>query len=130
MSQENVEAFRQAVGAVSRRDLDAYLALLDPEVTITPLGAIRPSYHGHDGVRKWWEDLFGVALDLSLDIDDVRDCGDSLFVALRVHGHGRGSGVPVEQRLWQVVRFRQEKLVWWRSYGSEDQALEAVGLRE
>ena len=130
MSQENVETFRQAVEAVRRRDLDAYLELLDADVDIAPLGAIRPSYHGHDGVRRWWDDLFGVAPDFSLEIDEVRDVGDSLVVALRVHGHGRGSGVPVEQRVWQVVKLRHEKFVWWRSYETEADALEAVGLSE
>jgi ketosteroid isomerase-like protein len=130
MSQENVETFRQAVDAVRRRDLDAYLALLDADVEIAPLGAIRPSYHGHDGVRRWWDDLFGVAPDFSLEIDEVRDFGDLLVAALRVRGHGRGSGVPVEQNIWQVVKLRHEKFVWWRSYESEGEALEAVGLSE
>src|SRR5215217_4862920 len=101
MSQDNVDRFYRAVDAVRRRDLDAYLALLDPQVDIVPLGAIRPSYHGHNGVRRWWEDLFGVAPDFSLDIEEVRDLGDELIVAMRVHGHGRESGVPVEQRIWQ-----------------------------
>jgi ketosteroid isomerase-like protein len=130
MSQENVARFYRAVDAVRGRDLDAYLALLDADVDIGPLGAIRPSYHGHDGVRRWWEDLFGVAPDFSLDIDEVRDLGDSLVVALRVHGHGRGGGVPVDQSVWQVVKFRHEKVLWWRSYGRERDALEAAGLSE
>src|SRR3954454_3472065 len=101
MSQENVARFYRAVEAVRRRDLDAYLAFLDADVDIAPLGAIRPSYHGHDGVRRWWEDLFAVAPDFSLDIDEVRDLDELLLVALRVHGHGRGSGVPVDQSVWQ-----------------------------
>jgi ketosteroid isomerase-like protein len=130
MSQENVARFHRAVDAVRRHDLDDYLALLDPDVEIAPLGAIRPSYHGHEGVRRWWNDLLGVAPDFSLEIDEIRDLGDSLVVALRVHGHGRGSGVPVEQGIWQVVRFRHEKFVWWRSFESEGEALEAVGLSE
>jgi ketosteroid isomerase-like protein len=130
MSQENVARFYRAVEAVRRRDLDAYLAFLDADVDIAPLGAIRPSYHGHDGVRRWWEDLFAVAPDFSLDIDEVRDLDELLLVALRVHGHGRGSGVPVDQSVWQVVQFRHEKVLWWRSYGSEREALEAVGLAE
>jgi ketosteroid isomerase-like protein len=130
MSQENVALFYRAVDAVRQRDLDAYLALLDADVDIAPLGAIRPSYHGHDGVRRWWEDLFGVAPDLSLDIDKARDLGDVLVAALRVHGHGRGSGVPVDQSVWQVVKFRHEKVLWWRSYGSEREALAAVGMSE
>jgi ketosteroid isomerase-like protein len=130
MSQENVTRFYRAVDAVRRRDLDAYLVLLDADVDIAPLGTIRPSYHGHDGVRRWWEDLFGVAPDFSLDIGEVRDQGDLLVVALRVHAHGRGSGVPVDQSVWQVVKFRHEKVLWWRSYGSESEALEAVGLSD
>ena len=32
MSQENVEVARQAYDAVNRRDLDAFLELMDPEV--------------------------------------------------------------------------------------------------
>jgi ketosteroid isomerase-like protein len=130
MSQENVDRFYRAVDAVRRHDLDAYLALLVADVDIAPLGAIRPSYHGHGGVRKWWEDLFSVAPDFSLDIDEVRDRGDLIVVGLRVHAHGRDSGVPVDQSVWQVVKFRHEKVLWWRSYGSEREALEAVGLSE
>jgi hypothetical protein len=53
-----------------------------------------------------------------------------IVVSLRVHAHGRGSGVPVEQSVWQAVKFRSEKVLWWRSYGSETEALEAVGLSE
>jgi ketosteroid isomerase-like protein len=130
MSQQNIERFYSAVDAVRQRDLDAYLAVLDPQVDIVPLGAIRPSYHGHNGVRRWWKDLFEVAPDFSLDIEEVRDQGDVLLVALHVHGHGGGSGVPVEQRIWQVVKFRDEKFVWWRSFGTEREALEGVGLSE
>jgi hypothetical protein len=36
MSQENVERLYRAYDAFNRRDLDAYLGLIDPEVELTP----------------------------------------------------------------------------------------------
>ena len=58
MTQENVELTRRAFDAFNRRDLDAFLALMDDDVEAVPrAGAIEgeSSFRGHDGVRRWWE---------------------------------------------------------------------------
>ena len=48
MSQENVEVARQAYDAVNRRDLDAFLELMDPEVVALPRqAAMEGGYRGH-----------------------------------------------------------------------------------
>ena len=66
MSQENVELVYRVLDAVNRRDLDDYLALLDDDVEYVPRGAaMEGSYHGHDGIRRWWESVFGVWPDLT-----------------------------------------------------------------
>ena len=58
MSQENVERARQAYDALNRRDLPAYLALMDADVEAVPrVAVIEGGYHGHDGIRRWWEHL-------------------------------------------------------------------------
>jgi SnoaL-like domain len=57
MSQENVERLYRAYETFNRRDLDAYLALIDPEVELTPriMELEGGSYYrGPDGVREWW----------------------------------------------------------------------------
>ena len=57
MSQENVEYAHRAYEAFNRRDLDALLALMDPEVRFTTCFVDRSDpYDSHDGVRAWWED--------------------------------------------------------------------------
>ena len=84
MSQENVERLYRAYDAFNRRDLDAYLALIDPEVELTPriMELEGGSYYrGHDGVREWWRTLFAVFPDFSTEILEVRDLGDSLIVS-------------------------------------------------
>ncbi len=59
MSQENVELAYRAFDAVNRRDLRAFLALMDADVdVIGPLAAMEGGYHGHHGIRRWWEELF------------------------------------------------------------------------
>jgi ketosteroid isomerase-like protein len=73
MSQENAECARRAYEAFNRRDLDALLALMDPEVRFTTRFVERSDpYNGHDGVRAWWEDLLRVFPDFSAEIVEVR----------------------------------------------------------
>ena len=133
MSQEDVERARRAFDAFNRRDLDAFLALIDPEVEFTTRFKEMeggPYYRGHDGVREWWRALLAVFPDFNSEILNVRDLGDSLIVAVRVRGHGVEGGAPFEQAVWQAVKLRDGKATWWRNFGSEAEALEAAGLRE
>jgi ketosteroid isomerase-like protein len=132
MSQENVELAYRAYDAVRRRDLDAHLAVYDPDVEIEPLTgvAVGTSYRGHNGVRRWWEDILSTFPDFAVEVLEARDLGDVVLTALRMRGHGAGSDVLVEQTLWQVIEWRDKRCIWWGSYASEREALDAVGLRE
>jgi ketosteroid isomerase-like protein len=131
MSQENVELAHRAVDALNRRDLGAYLALMDDDVEAVPrLVAMEGGYHGHDGIRRWWQNLLDAFPDYTVEVVEVRDLGDLTFIALRNRGRGAGSDAPIERRLWMLAEWRQEKVVWWRTYGTEAEGLDAVGLRE
>jgi len=132
MSQENVELAYRVQGAYNRRDIDAFLALCDPEVElISRIVELEGGPHrGHDGVRSWWENLHGVFPDFSAEIEDVRDLGDVTVARVRLRGHGTGSDAPMEQTAWHVTEWRHKKAIWWRVFLSETEALEAAGLRE
>ena len=131
MSQENVELCYRVYDALNRRDLDAVLDLMDDEVEFKPiLVAVEGGYRGHAGVRRWWDNIFDGVPDYRIHVDEMRDLGDLTLAALRAHGHGSSSGVPVEQRLSQVIEWRRAKAVRLESFRSEAEALEAVGLRE
>ena len=131
MSEENVEVTRQAYDALNRRDLDAFLATMDADVdAVSLLVAMEGDYHGHAGIRRWWESLLNAFPDFAIEVVDVRDLGDLVLSTLHARGHGSDTDTPFEMPLWQLVRFRRGKCVWWSSYGSESEALEAAGLRE
>jgi hypothetical protein len=88
------------------------------------------SYHGHDGIRRWWENVFDVWPDLTTQLVEVRDLGDLTVAAWHFRGQGAGSDIPRDETFWQVARWRRGKCVWWRGFDTRAKALEAVGLSE
>jgi ketosteroid isomerase-like protein len=131
MSQENVELTHRVFQAFNDRDLDTLLAGLHNDVEAFPrLAAVEGAYSGHDGVRRWWEQLLGAFPDFHAEILEVRDLGQLMVVVLRVRGRGAGSDTPLDSTIWHVNQFRDGKVIRWRVYTSESEALEAVGLAE
>ncbi len=133
MSEGNVELHYRAVEDFNRRDFDAFLGLNDPDVELTP-AVVRLEggtvYSGHDGVRRWWEDLFSVYSDFTVEIEEIRPAGDMTVARLHNRGHGAESSAPMEQTTWQVVDWRDNRAIRWGTYLSRAEALEAAGLEE
>ncbi len=131
MSQENVQLARQSYDAVNRRDLDAFLDLMDEDVEgVSRIAAMEGGLHGHDGMRRWWRSWFEAFPDYAIDVAEIRERGDVIFAAFRAHGHGAGSDLPLEDNIWHASRWRNGKCVWWRVLYSWEEALEAVGLQQ
>ncbi|HSD22978.1 MAG TPA: nuclear transport factor 2 family protein [Solirubrobacterales bacterium] len=133
MSQENVELVYRANDAVNRRDLDALLALADPNVEYSPLVRALEggrALRGHAGIRSWWENMLGIAPDFSTEVEDVRDLGDTTVARVHLRGHGIASGATIDRHAWQVAEWRQAQCVRWRTFNGEAAALEAAGLSE
>jgi ketosteroid isomerase-like protein len=131
MSEANVELSRQAYDALNRRDLPAYLAVMDADVEAVPrVAAIEGGYHGHDGIRRWWEHLVGFLPDIVLDIVTVRDLGDLTVMSGRLRGHAAGSRAPLDESFWTAAQWRDRKCVWWGTFDTEAEAVQAVRLRE
>jgi ketosteroid isomerase-like protein len=133
MSQQNDELVRRALDAFNRRELEAFLAFLDPDVEFTAYSMQLEGgdpYRGHEGVRAWWENILAVYPDFSVEIEDVREFGDLTITRLRMNGRGVESGAAMDQEVWQVVRIREGQGTVVRFFGSEVDALEAAGLSE
>ena len=131
MSEHNVDLYRRGIEAFNRRDLEAFLALADPDVVgISRVLAIEGrSYHGHDGTREWWEGLLGVFPDFTIEVVWVRDAGDLTVSELRNSAKGEGSAALAEL-VWQVSEWRDGRVVRWQMHESEQDALDAAGLED
>jgi hypothetical protein len=131
MSQENLELARRAADAFNRRDWDACVALVDPEIAIeSRLVAMEGAYHGHEGLRRWWDDFLGAFPDYKIEIEELRDLGDVTLAHIRGWGHAAGSDLPLIDPFWQPIRWRDGRCVWWRNCATEAEALEAAGLAQ
>jgi ketosteroid isomerase-like protein len=135
MSEENVEVVRRAADAYNRRDIDAVLEELDPEIEWHPLlqvllGGEATVYRGHEGARALWRDLDEAFTEFQVEQSELRDLGEQVIVIGHLQGRGRESGVKTETAIVWLVDFKSGKAIRVREYLDLEEALEAAGLRE
>jgi ketosteroid isomerase-like protein len=56
--------------------------------------------------------------------------GDHVVAAVRLRGRGRGSGVEVDARFYEVYTLSHGKILRMDQFTQRSEALQAVGLRE
>ena len=123
------EIVLRAVAAFMARDLDGLLALADPQIVLRSLltEPERALYHGHDGVRDWFDAVFGVFPDWRPEPRrPTHDEDGAVVVALDVTATGAGSGAPIDQTYWLGARVEADKIMFFGFFRTEADALEAV----
>jgi uncharacterized protein len=128
MSEENVEIVRQGFEAYVRRDLAAATAHHDDAIVFKP--AEEPPIEGREAVLSYiqrWEEPWD---DYEAKVEDLVDAGDSVLVTFQVKARGKGSGIEVDARSYQVHSLEGGKLVRMEEYLDRDEALRAAGLSE
>jgi ketosteroid isomerase-like protein len=137
MSQENVERAREGYAALSSAiragELDAYFReYVHPEIEWVPMeGAPDAAVSaGHEPVKGRLTAMLEVMGKPEIEAEEILDAGDKVFVAIRISGRGRGSGLDMEARWFRVLTARDGKLARIEWYATRAKALEAAGLSE
>jgi ketosteroid isomerase-like protein len=140
MSQQDVEFVRGLYAGAAQMGKDELLAALpalieqacDPEIEWVedPRRADARTYRGHEGVLESWQKWLENFDRYSGELEDVRDCGDRVLAIAREEASGEASGAPVTARLYQVMTFRDGKILRYQEFYDERDALEAAGLSE
>jgi ketosteroid isomerase-like protein len=130
MSEENVEIVRRAFayeiyGVGDRAEGEA---IFDPYVVMNPTEE-GPSY-GLDAIRDNFEHWKGAWEELEVTIEELIDAGDRVFLTAHHRGRGRGSGVTVDARYYEVYTLREGKIIRVDEFAERDEAFEAAGLSE
>jgi ketosteroid isomerase-like protein len=121
MSQENVEIVRTFLMV----DVDEALTYADPGIVWNP--ASEASAQGHDAVRASLARWKGEWDDYRLTPEEFVDSGDRVVVTVRLGGRGRGSGVEVGARFYDLYTLRDGKIVRMDQFTERSEALEAIG---
>ena len=141
MPQENVELWRSLIDdllAADGSDWERWLArvpdALDPAIewdaSETPVPDLAGSYRGVEAVVQWWREWLAAWETTDFQYELV-DAGDQVVLLVDQRMRGRSTGIEVATGKYaQLATFKEGRMVHWKLYASQSNALEAAGLRE
>jgi ketosteroid isomerase-like protein len=121
VSRENVEI----VSRFLLVDIDEALTYADAGIVWNPIE--ESPTQGHDEVRASLARWKGEWDDYQLAAEEFVDRGDRVVVTVRLGGRGRGSGVEIGARFYDVYTLRDGKIVRMDQFAERSEAFEAVG---
>ena len=132
MSRENVEIVQRAMAAYMGDDEVTARLLVTPDVVIS----MRPDqpdpqdHHGYDGMLKAsaeWREAWD---EQTFETVRIWGAGDYVIASTREVLRGKLSGVPMEHSSTFVYTLDKGRIARIQIFGSEPEALKAVGLQE
>ena len=82
---------------------------MDEEIEVeSRLAAMEGVYSGHEGLRRWWDDVVETIPDYRVEMVEVRNLGDAAIAHLRGTGSGVASSTPIVDPFWQAVRWGRD----------------------
>jgi ketosteroid isomerase-like protein len=136
MSHENAELVDRALAAWNSRDIEAMLALTDPEVEyVNSPTAVEPGTRsGHESLEDVLRTQWEILSEGRWELDRLYERGDEIVGLGRISRRMPGSDARIEDRVLVAVRFENGRITRMEVLGfgqAEVQAaLEAVGLSE
>jgi ketosteroid isomerase-like protein len=121
MGQPEVDAVRRFYAAWTAGDLEAMLAEVDPDVEAQPvLGLLyeRPTYKGHGGMRRWYEEVDDLWDDFEALVEATHQVDGAVIGYIRLIATTRGRSS--DARIAVICRFRDGKIVSFRGRDREE----------
>jgi ketosteroid isomerase-like protein len=131
MSKENVEVVKSFFTAFAERDQAAAAAVLDPDVEIRPAIVGGPEgvvYRGPEGNRRFWHDIDAAWKEFRIEAEEFRDLGERVLVLGRAFARGQGSGIALDEPAAWLAALFERRIVEFRSFSHQEEALKAAGL--
>jgi hypothetical protein len=120
---ELVEALRNAY---NDRDPDAFAEAWNPDCEWHPFLTARVEgdlgYHGHNGLRAWFEDVDEMFSEANVELETFREVGDRFLVLGQMTAKGRGSDAEVSSEVGWVFEPGGERFQRGWAYMSHDEA--------
>jgi ketosteroid isomerase-like protein len=130
MSQENVAVVRQALAALGRGDVEAYLDVASPDIElVNPASALEGPIVGHEGIRRFFRELWTHSDATDFRLEEIRAVDEDRVLALfELTTLGRRSEAETSVCLAGVYDLEGGKIRRAHIYADRAEALEEVGL--
>lgn len=128
MASANVEIIRRGLDAYNRGDVEAVLETADPDIEFVPLRSlvVGGSYRGHDGIRRFFEDLDEEWENRLIHNEEFREHEDSVLLLGEFEATGRASGMEMRSPVAWLFELRAGKVVRMRAYSSQEEAIRTI----
>ena len=136
MSQENLEIVHRALAAWNGRDIEAMLALTDPEVEYvnSPTAVEQGTRWGHEGIEDVLRAQWEILSDARWEVDRLHERGDEIVGLGRISRRMPGSDARIEDRVLVAFSFENGRVTRMEVLGfgqaEVQEALEAAGLAD
>ena len=130
MSEGNVEVVRRLFELYASGGIEAVLEVMDEEVVIVvppEMSAEPDSYHGHEGVRRYFAGFDGMLEDVRYEAFELIPEGHHVLAISRLAGRGVSSGLEVELNTVVVHAVEGGKVTRIEPYVDLESARQSLG---
>jgi hypothetical protein len=121
---------QRCIDAYNRRDPDAFAAVWRTDCEWHPFLTARVEgdlgYHGHNGLRAWFEDVDEMYEDAHGELEDVRVAGGRIVGLGHMSARGRGGGDQLRTEVGWVLEVSGDLISRGWAYMSHAEALTAA----
>jgi ketosteroid isomerase-like protein len=130
MSEENIAIVRRVLEAFARQDVDAQLAMFDPDVELHewPEGPDPGTYRGHAGALRAYQSWYEAWEWVRSEPTEFVDFDDRVLVIGRTRAKGRGSALEVVLDAFDIYTLGDGKVTRIEFFTDREAALTAAGL--
>jgi ketosteroid isomerase-like protein len=130
MGSDYRKMLEEVADAYNRRDPEAWVASWSKDCEWHPFLTARvegdPGYHGHNGMRAWFEDVDEMFSEMHVELERFREVGDRLLVLGQMTAVGRATGAEVSSEVAWMVEPRGDRLFRGWAYDSHADAERAA----
>jgi ketosteroid isomerase-like protein len=131
MAESNIEIWTRLIDAFNERGIDGALEFFAPDAEVyDPDLPAEASSRGPEAIRRTIEQLMSGFAVMRVEDFEFIPAGDRVVGLIDAYGRGTGTRGEMELNLRtaHTMTFREGKVVYWRLYRDQEEALADAGL--